>query len=403
MISLDSWAEIRHLRSQGLSIRAIAAQVGCAKRTVERALACDSPPSYKKRVARSNAFAAVEPLVRALLAEYPRLAASVLAERVGWKGSGSWFRENVARIRPEYIVQDPVDTLVHVPGQQIQCDLTFLEGGLPGSDGVKRAYPVLVMVASYSRFMGARVLPTRQTGDLLAGMWSLLESCFDAVPDHFLWDHESGIGQRRLSPPVAAFAGCLGSRVRQAPVRDPESKGIVERANRYLKTSFFPGRRFSDVKDVQAQLDEWLGEVANQRLHRATHMVVAHAWQKDKEAMKPLSIRPEVGRKEQIRLPRNYYVTVDTNRYSVHPSMIGRIVTVRVDLGRVEILSPDGSVVGSHQRLWAKNQMVTDPAHHQAAVAMRQHLKLIPPQASPGEVRVAQADLGAYDRLAVIA
>lgn len=194
MISLDSWAEIRHLRSQGLSIRAIAAQVGCAKRTVERALACDSPPSYKKRVARSNAFAAVEPLVRALLAEHPRLAASVLAERVGWKGSGSWFRENVARIRPEYIVQDPVDTLVHVPGQQIQCDLTFLEGGLPGSDGVKRAYPVLVMVASYSRFMGARVLPTRQTGDLLAGMWSLLESCFDAVPDHFLWDHESGIG-----------------------------------------------------------------------------------------------------------------------------------------------------------------------------------------------------------------
>ncbi|WP_186366004.1 helix-turn-helix domain-containing protein [Corynebacterium sanguinis] len=36
MISLEEWAQIRYLRGQGLSLRKIAAEVGCAKKTVEK-------------------------------------------------------------------------------------------------------------------------------------------------------------------------------------------------------------------------------------------------------------------------------------------------------------------------------------------------------------------------------
>ncbi|WP_375545506.1 helix-turn-helix domain-containing protein [Corynebacterium sanguinis] len=32
MISVEDWAQIRYLRKQGLSIRKIAAEVGCAKK-----------------------------------------------------------------------------------------------------------------------------------------------------------------------------------------------------------------------------------------------------------------------------------------------------------------------------------------------------------------------------------
>jgi len=32
-----------------------------------------------------------------LLSDYPRMPATVLAERVGWTGSISWFRERVRR------------------------------------------------------------------------------------------------------------------------------------------------------------------------------------------------------------------------------------------------------------------------------------------------------------------
>ena len=42
-----------------------------------------------------------------------------------------------------------------------------------------------------------------------------------------------------------AFRGTLGISVHQCRPRDPEAKGLVERANGYLETSFLPGRTFT--------------------------------------------------------------------------------------------------------------------------------------------------------------
>lgn len=42
---------------------------------------------------RSSAFDGFEPRVRSLLAEFPPMPASVIAERLGWEGSASWFRK----------------------------------------------------------------------------------------------------------------------------------------------------------------------------------------------------------------------------------------------------------------------------------------------------------------------
>ena len=47
---------------------------------------------------------------------------------------------------------------------------------------------------------------------------------------------------------------------------DPEAKGLVERANQYLETSFMPGRRFASPQDFNAQLASWLRK-ANSRVH----------------------------------------------------------------------------------------------------------------------------------------
>ena len=35
------------------------------------------------------------------------MPATVLAERVGWTGSITWFRDNVRRLRPEHRPVDP--------------------------------------------------------------------------------------------------------------------------------------------------------------------------------------------------------------------------------------------------------------------------------------------------------
>lgn len=54
--------------------------------------------------------------------------------------------------------------------------------------------PVLVMVASFSKFITAVMIPSRTTADLLSGMWSLLSDQLGAVPRRLIWDNETGIG-----------------------------------------------------------------------------------------------------------------------------------------------------------------------------------------------------------------
>ena len=49
--------------------------------------------------------------------------------------------------------------------------------------------------------------------------------------------------------------------------REPEHKGIAERNNDYLETSFLPGREFASPADFNAQQGEWMSR-ANSRFKR---------------------------------------------------------------------------------------------------------------------------------------
>lgn len=51
----------------------------------------------------------------------------------------------------------------------------------------------------------------------------------------------TGVGRHGRLAAVVAFTGALATKVVQLAPCDPESKGIVERANGYLETSFLPG------------------------------------------------------------------------------------------------------------------------------------------------------------------
>jgi hypothetical protein len=117
----------------------------------------------------------------------------------------------------------------------------------------------------------ARLIPSRVAEDLFAGWWQLLQG-LGGVPRVLVWDGEGAVGQRRrrqtfLTEQAHGFRGVLGAKVLIYDPGDPEAKGLVERANGYLESSFLPGRTFHSPADFKAELADWLALV-NRRCPR---------------------------------------------------------------------------------------------------------------------------------------
>lgn len=385
---------IRRLAGEGVPKAQIAARLGVSRTTVVKAVASDAPPRYERRPAATS-FTPFEPAVRRLLTRTPDMPATVIAERVGWTGSITWFRDNVRRLRPQHRPVDPSDRLTWLPGDAAQCDLWFPPKRIPLEDGSRTLLPVLVITAAHSRFMLARMIPTRHTQDLLLGMWALLRQ-LGAVPRRLIWDNETGIGRgKRHADGVAAFTGTLATTLQRLKPYDPESKGVVERRNGYFETSFMPGRGFTSPADFNTQLTDWL-QAANARVVRTIKARPVDLLEADRAAMLPLPpLAPALGWVNRVRLGRDYYVRVDSNDYSVDPALIGRFVDVHADLTRVEVRH-DGRLVAAHDRVWARGMTITDPAHVAAAKVLREQYQRPRPTADPDDGLAR--DLVDYDR-----
>lgn len=123
-------------------MRSIAARLGVSRNTVAKAVSADGPPTYV-RAPQDSGIKAVEPAIRALLKENPRMPATVLAERVGWKGAPAWFRENVARIRPEYARLILLTGSLTIPGIRRSAICGFRRSGyrsVPARPGCCRCW-----------------------------------------------------------------------------------------------------------------------------------------------------------------------------------------------------------------------------------------------------------------------
>lgn len=401
VLDVEDWAEIRRLhRAERMPIKVIARVLGCSKNTVKKALAAQGPPAYR-RASSGSVVDAVEPRIRELLQATPTMPATVVAERIGWSHSIRVLRDRVSELRPVYLPPDPASRTTYLAGEIGQCDFWFPDIEVPVGFGQTRTatqLPVLTMVTGYSRWASAVLVPTRGVEDLYAGWWQLLQA-LGAVPKTLVWDGEGAVGKWRPRQPLLtdacqSFRGVLAAKVVICKPADPEAKGLVERLHDYLERSFLPGRTFTSPADFNAQLQGWLG-VANGRRKRSLGCAPTDRVDADRAAMLTLPpVPPPTGWESALRLPRDHYVRLDSNDYSVHPSAVGRRVLVRADLDRVRVWC-EGTVVADHPRCWAKHQTLSDLEHLVAARLLRRgRFDLVRPVA---EVEVMVRPLTDYD------
>jgi len=405
-LTVEDWAEIRRLyRAERVPIKVIARTMGISKNTVRAALRAEGPPRYA-RMPSGSLVDAVEPRIRELLSVTPTMPATVVAERVGWEHSIRILRSRVSELRPAYLPPDPASRTTYGAGELAQFDFWFPPIELPvgyGQSRTAKQLPVMTSVSGYSRWASALLIPSRDAEDLYAGWWELLSTQLIGVPRLLVWDGEGAVGRYRprasaLTLDCQGFRGVLGTSVYVCKPADPEAKGMLERFHDYLERSFLPGRTFTDPDDFNTQLAGFLARANNRRM-RVLGCSPGDRVAADRAAMLPLPpVPPEVGWRKSLRLPRDHYVRLDSNDYSVHPAVVGRRVEVHADLDRVWVTC-EGAIVADHDRVWARHQTITDFEHSVAARLLRQgrgDLLRPVPDAVTGEV-VEIRPLSSYD------
>ena len=159
VIKLGGIVMILGLHRQGISVSAIARQLGIDRKTVRKHIAAGlTAPSYKARPPRERAIASFEPYLRERLTAYPTLTGRRLWREIkerGYAGGYTAVTDLLRELRPprakgfEVRFETP-------PGEQAQVDFARFDVEFFDEPGVKRIVWLFSIVLGHSRFIWAR-------------------------------------------------------------------------------------------------------------------------------------------------------------------------------------------------------------------------------------------------------
>lgn len=397
MIDVEHWAEIRRMHFiDGVSIREIHRRTGLHRETVRRALASERPPAYRRAKKPSKLDPFKEEIERLLSKDHrvPGTRIRELLAELGYEGGKTILDEHLREVRPRFAPRRTYQRTVYRPGEICQFDLWEPRAEVPVGHGQTRRAWVVTSALGYSRAGAGALIFAKQAPDILWGMGRCLTQ-LGALPETVVWDREAAIAPRgRPTDAFAAFCGALPVGFSICEAADPESKGILERSHRFLRSNFEPGRSFASPEHFQAELDAWF-ERANRRLHRGIRAVPAERLVEEKGRMRPLPVSlPETDRRFVMRVPQQPYLRLDTNDYSLDPRAAGRRVEVRASQRKITAIElGTGAAVASHRRSFAKGLTFTDPGHQQLLERLRGERRRGP------QVEVELRSLARYDEL----
>lgn len=363
------------LIDEGMSIAAVARLLGRSRQTLYNWLKRGREPAVRAR--RASKLDPFKPYLESRLERFD-LPATVLLKEIrerGYTGGMTILREFVAAIK-ERQVRRLVDRFETEPGRQTQMD--WASCGTIVHNGRRRRLSLFVLVLGYSRTIWASFAVSERRPVVL----ELLEQGFrelggvsrELLVDNFKQAVEVARTPEKpakLQKEFASFADHWGFEVIASPPYWPRAKGKVERAIQYLKQSFLEGREFEDLDQLNAQLRQWLAEVANVRIHGTTRERPIDRLGADQAVMLPLVNRPfPAAERYQRRADHDARISYAGVRYSVDPEILKgrRGVPVEVCVGtdgRLRIYNQD-HLVGEHQIVPAGSPPQDDPCHAEA-------------------------------------
>src|SRR5437867_8503225 len=255
-------------------------------------LASGEPPRYR-RASRGSQLDRFEPVLRRLVDEWPQIKAPRTTEilrEYGYAGSVDVVRRRLRALRPASV--RPAQRTGYRPGQVLQLDWAEMPTR-PWLAGRERRVYALVASLPYSGAQTAffsleMTLEAFLEGHVRAFEW------LGGVPRECVYDNLRSVVARREGNEVIwnrrflHLRGHYGFHAHPCTPATPREKGSVEAAVRYLKSGFWPARRFRSLAELDEQYVDWRDRVCNARVHATGRFPVAERLAEERAALRAL-------------------------------------------------------------------------------------------------------------------
>jgi transposase len=375
MISPETRAQIRrYFYAEHWTIGTIASELSVHPDAVRNAIEAE-----RFKNARPMRPSVVDPyagFIHQTLEQHPRLRATRIYQMIrdrGYSGSITQLRRAVSVLRP--MNSEPFLKLNILAGEQAQVDWAHFGHVMVGR--AKRALSCFVMTLSYSRALYLEFFFDQTMENFLRGHVHAFQA-WSGQPRVILYDNlKSAVLERRgnqvlFHPRLIELSAHYHFAQRPCQVRAGNQKGRVERAIRYVRDSFWAGRAFTTLAEINRQALVWRDEIAHQRpWPGGDYRTVAAVFAEEQYRLLPPALHPfPTDRIEPVRSRKSIYIRFDLNDYSIPPEAVGRQLTLAASDTSVRIL--DGSVaIANHVRSYDRHQLVLDPAHQEAVLKMK--------------------------------
>jgi transposase len=357
-----------------LGVRAIARQLSMSRKTVKKILYGEPKPKRVEK--RGSMLDAYEPEIRRLVEETPSIKAPAVLERLraqGYTGGVTIVRERVSGLRPRARGESFL-TLDFAPGSAVQVDWADFGFAIPGCP---RRVSAFVMVLCHSRYLYLEFSLSQRMGTFLRCMERGLEF-FGGTTTADIFDNMKTVvisrvaGVTQFNATFLEYARSRGFAVRACNPRRGNEKGRVERPIGFIRERFWPGRRFSDLLDLNTQGAEWRDRFANNRVHDLTGQVPALVFRSiEQPLLKPLREASfNTDDVESTDTTKTFRFSFDRNQYSVPPRLHNQPIIVRANDTAVAAFLGTKEIA-RHARRWGIGEVAELPEHRRAAAEIK--------------------------------
>ena len=381
MINLGEVVMILDLHRQGLTVSAIARELGVDRKTVRKCIACGlEPPVYGPRMPRQRLIDPFVAYLRERVTAYPGLTGRRLLRECrerGYEGEYTAVTDALRELRPARLPAFEV-RFETPPGDQAQVDFAQFQLQFTDEPAVTRIVWLFSFVLGFSRLIWARFVLHQDMQTVLRCHMAAFDA-IGGIPHEILYDRmktavigEAG-GSIVYNRALIDFARHYGFQPKACRPYRAKTKGKVERPFRYIREDFFLAHSFRNLDDLNAQLRHWLDTVANPRVHATTQRVVNEAFAEEKPHLKLLPLVPFRSLlKLERRVSHEGMVSVGGNLYSVPDATRKRVVEVHTLADEVRIFE-DGALIAAHPVLEGRNQRRVAPGHRKMARIADRH------------------------------